>query len=163
MTAISTTTEGDLSKRKAPVIPASFVTLNTNGFIWREFLVRLPSGFIADDLKEPGIWTLVQYSSNSLVRHDRLYMVAFDESWVAEAIVADATKEGVVLAKPRITQFPPRYSSLFQTEEYRVVWYGVGYCVERKKDSKRMTSPVSSAALAERELVGLYPKIGGSA
>lgn len=148
----------DLSSRKAPVIPAQLVELNSAGFVWRELMVRLPTGFIADDLKEPSIWSLVQSSRNSLVRHDRLYIVAYDESWVAEAVVAEAGRDYAVISKPRITQLSDRYTNLFQTEDYRVIWTGTGYCVERKKDSRRMTTPVSSAAIAERELASFYPR-----
>ncbi|MDW9902032.1 hypothetical protein GOA77_09150 [Sinorhizobium meliloti] len=151
----------DLSSRKAPVIPAQLVELNSAGFVWRELMVRLPTGFIADDLKEPSIWSLVQSSRNSLVRHDRLYIVAYDESWIAEAIVAESGRDYAVLSKPRITQLSDRYTNLFQTEDYRVIWTGTGYCVERKKDSRRMTTPVSSAAIAERELTSLYPRDRG--
>ena len=133
------------------------VTLNANGFGWREFMVRLPAGMVADNLKEPSLWAKVQKGPNALRKHDRVYAVAFDESWVAEAIVIDADKEKAVLAKPRLTTFGERFDKLFETEDYRTVWMGEGYVVERKSDGHRMTQPVHSAAIAERDLRNLYP------
>lgn len=163
MTSVAKRKDDDLKPRQAPVIPAANIVLNHSGMLWREFIVRLPSEFIADDLKEPEVWSLVQRGGCSLANFDRLLLVAFNESWIAEAIVADAGARHVVLAKPRITQMPEKFGNLFQTEDYRVAWNGVGYFVERKKDSKRMTRPVASAALAERDLAALYPSKTSSA
>ena len=64
----------------------------------------MPEDFIADDSKETGVWRKVQINrSTSLRKHDRLYLVAFDESWAAEAIVIDAIAEP--LARNKQTQF----------------------------------------------------------
>jgi hypothetical protein len=150
--------ETDLTPRQAPTVPPAAVTLNANGFVWREFMVRLPDAFVADDLKEPSIWKRVQSGHNALVKHDRLYMVAYDESWAAEAIVASADRERAVLAKPRLTNFPERFEKLFEDEVYRVAWVGNGYCVIRKADGHRMTTPAGSAGIAERDLINLHPR-----
>lgn len=133
------------------------VTLNSNGFGWREFMVRLPAGMVADNLKEPAIWAKVQKGPNAFRRHDRVYAVAFDESWIAEAIVIDGDKGRAVLAKPRLTTFGERFDRLFEDENYRVTWMGSGYVVERKSDGHRMTQPAQTVALAERDLRNLYP------
>lgn len=149
--------EETYSPREPLAVDAARVTLNNDGFGWREFLVRLPEGLVADDLKEPTIWRKVQGGPNSFRRHDHLYLVSFDETWVADAIVADADKRQAVLCKPRVTTFPARYDQFFQDENYRVIWTGAGYCVERKRDGHRMTQPTANAALAERDLTRLYP------
>jgi hypothetical protein len=139
------------------------VTRNSDGFMWREFAIRLPAGMVADTLKEPSIWAKVQKGANALRKHDRLYLIAFDESWVAEAIVIEADKEKAVLAKPRLTTFGERFDKLFETEDYRVAWTGTGYTVERKSDGHRMTQIVHSRAMAEKDLRNLYPTKGGLA
>jgi hypothetical protein len=147
----------DLKPREPIAIDPARVTLSNNGFGWRDFMVRLPKDFVADDLKEPSIWRKVQLGANALRRHDHLYLVSHDENWVAEAIVADAERNHAVLCKPRITNFPERYDRFFEDENYRVKWMGQGYVVERKRDGHVMCQPLGSAALAERELQRLYP------
>jgi hypothetical protein len=119
----------------------------------------VPDGFVADDLKDPAAWRRLQTGSrNSLKKFDRVFVVAFDESWVAEAIVASADAKGAVLAKPRVTTMPARYDNLFSDENYRVVWNGYGYVTERKTDGHIMTQPTANPELATRLLVGLYPQ-----
>lgn len=146
----------DLTTRKVPVIQASNVTLNNGGFAWREFQVRLPDGMIADDLKDPAVWRQVQ-TSVGLVKHDRVYLIAFDDTWVAEAIVASADRDGVVLAKPRLTTFPDRYNGLYEDETYRVTWNGVGYCGVRKADGRKVTTLHPMPEMAEREIRQMNP------
>jgi hypothetical protein len=94
----------------------------------------------------------------ALRKFDQVIAVAFDETWMAEAVVADA--RSVVLSKPRITTFPKRYDPLFADENYELRWTGVGYAVFRKKDKHQMTAPVATTALAERDLKRLYPQDG---
>ncbi|APH74091.1 hypothetical protein [Aquibium oceanicum] len=147
----------ELAPRKPAEIDPRLVTLNSNGFGWREYMVRMPKEIVLDDLKEPGIWRRVQSSGNSLRKHDRVYMVAFDESWSAESIVTDSDMKKAVLSKPRVTTFSARFDGLFEDEKYRVMWTGSGFAVERKADGHRMTQPVASAAVAERDLRQLYP------
>jgi len=146
----------DLTPRKAPTIHSSSVILNHGGFAWREYLVRLPSGLIADDLKEPAIWRQVQ-TAIGLAKHDRLYLVSFDDTWVAEAIVASADRDGAVLAKPRLTTFPDRYDGLYEDDTYRVTWTGVGYCGVRKADGKKVTTQHPMPESAEREIRQINP------
>lgn len=151
-------TETPLAPRSAPDIDPARATLQVSGFAWREYLVRVPSGFVADDLKEPGIWRKVQNGSkNALRKYDRLTIVAYDESWLAEAIVASADNKGAVLAKPRVTSLPSRFDKLFEDDMYRIAWNGFGYIVERKSDGHAMTQPTANVELATRLLAQLYP------
>lgn len=146
------------AERQAPEIDPARVLVQAAGQMWREYLVRVPEGFVADDLKTPGVWRKLQTGSrNSLKKFDRLFVVAFDEGWVAEAIVASADSKGAVLAKPRVTTLPARYDELFQDDKYRVVWNGHGYIVERKVDGHPMTQATANAELATRLLTQLYP------
>ncbi len=149
----------DIDINAKPVeIKPEHVQKNSDGFCWREWQVRLPSEAVADDLKDPAIWRGVQRGQFPLRRHDRVYVIAYDESWVAEAIVADANQNQAVLAKPRVTLFPARYDRLLEDDVYRVVWVGTGYLVERKADGHRMTQVVPTAQIAERDLVRLHPQ-----
>ncbi|MCW5747728.1 MAG: hypothetical protein KIT36_16185 [Alphaproteobacteria bacterium] len=141
-----------------PAIDPANVRLNLEGFAFRSIFVRLPEGLAADDLKEPAIWRAVQPTPARLRDFDQLVMVAYDQSWLAEAVVAFADATRVVLAKPRLTTFPPRYDRPLEDARYRIVWGGTGYVVERKHDGHRMTHPAATVALAERDLRHLYPR-----
>lgn len=146
-------------QRKVPVIDPAFVVINADSFAYRQFMVRLPEGAIADDLKEPSLWARVQASRNlALRKHDHLYIVAFDESWAAEAVVVQANAEVAALSKPRIMRFAERLKPLYSDGVYTVAWYGNGFAVKRLADGTRMTQIVANEALAERDLGRLYPR-----
>jgi len=122
-------------------------------------MVRLPEGAIADDLKEPSLWARVQSNRNvALRKHDHLYIVAFDESWAADAIVVQANGNAAVISKPRLVAFSDRVKSLYSDGTYAVAWYGNGFAVKRLSDGTRMTQIVVNEALAERDLGRLYPR-----
>src|SRR6185312_4992517 len=145
-------------KPQHPVIKPFAVAVDMDGFATRNVFVRLPEGFTAQGLEDPNLWAQVQgYPGKSLKLFDRLMLVAFDESWFAEATIVRADSVSAVLSKPRITTIPPRYDRLFEDDQYRVKWYGSGYAVERKSDLHRMTGIVANAPIAERDLARLYP------
>lgn len=144
--------------RKLPFVAPDMVTVDRDGFKFRDVFIRLPSGAIADDLKEPSIWKKVQSGGKSLRKFDRVMLVSYDESWIAEAIVAHADADQAVLGKPRITTFPDRVEKLFGDGKYQVVWTGGGYAVMRLSDGAQMTDSMANAPLAERALAGLYPR-----
>lgn len=147
------------AERQVPEIDPARVQIQSSGQVWREFFVRAPAGFVADDLKTPSAWRKLQVGSrNALKKFDRVFVVSFDETWVAEAIVASADSKGAVLAKPRVTTMPERYDALFSDDTYRVAWNGAGYIVERKLDGHPMTQPTANADLAARLLAQLYPQ-----
>lgn len=152
--------EGEISPtgRAAVEIDPARVVLDSTGQVLRSFVVRLPGGLIADDLKEPRIWRRVQLSRNAFRKFDRLFCIDFDESWVAECIVENADTNKAVLAIPRLTRFSKRFEKLFEDELYRSKFVGHGYVVERKSDGHIMCEPVASAAHAERLLMQLYPR-----
>ena len=147
--------------RKTPEIDPTRVQLQYGGQVWNEFFIRLPDGFVGDDLKDPSAWRKVQAGPRGLRKFDHVFCVAFDESWTATAIVASADRRGVVLGRPNIQTMPERYNKLLETPEYRIAWCGHGFVVERKLDGHRMTQPVANEALAERDLTQLYPRRAG--
>jgi hypothetical protein len=143
-----------------PEIEPALVTVNGDGQAYRTIQARLPARMTAADLSEPRIWRQVQAVPRTALRKfDHLFIIAFDESWTADVLVVSADVEKAVLGKPRIESIPERFMKLFEDERYRVAWTGQGYCVERKGDGVRMTQPVHSAAIAERDLINLYPRV----
>jgi hypothetical protein len=144
--------------RKTPLVAPADVSLNAAGTAWRSWFVRLPEGFVADDIKEPEAWAKVQaVPQKALQKLDFVVLVAADESFVAEAWVAHADGLKAVLSKPRLTAMPERYERLFSDGTYRVVFVGGGYAVERIRDGHRMTPAFATAAVATLELSRLYP------
>lgn len=145
--------------RQTPKVDPNLVSVNSDGFKFRDIFVRLPHGTIADDLKEPEMWKHVQRSgAKALRKFDRLMLVAYDESWIAEAVVAHADGTTIILGKPRITPFPDRVERLFGDGTYQVSWNGTGYVVVRLRDSVAVTNAFPNAALAERALAAMYPR-----
>jgi hypothetical protein len=148
--------------RKLPEVDPSFVKVNTEGFAWRDILVRLPDGAIADDLKEPGLWRRVQNNVQvALRKHDHLYIVAYDETWAADCVVTHATNTVAVLSKPRLISFDERTKPFYCTEDFTVAWYGNGFAVKRLKDGQRVSTVVTSEAVAERDLQNMYDRKPG--
>lgn len=158
-TAVATKTAptADVMPRKLPEIDPAMVRLDQSGHVRNSYVVRLPQGMIADDLKERGIWRRVQNARTSFKQHDQVFFIAHDQAWVAEAVVSEADATGVAVAGVRIIQTPQRARILFRDDKYGIVWNGAGYHVERLIDGHKMTSTVANAALAEKDLRNLYP------
>lgn len=158
-TAIAAEPISDQVTRRAPEIDPSRVKVNSAGFVFRSMFVRLPESFIADDLKESAPWKRVQANSHTALRRfDQVVIVAYDESWIAEAVVAHADTAGVVLGKPRLTSFPMRTEQLYRDDKYAVEFVGAGYRVRRFLDQSFVTPILATAGQAERELFNMYPK-----
>ncbi len=146
------------SERKAPQVSPKEITVDSHGQAVRRLVIRLPAGFIADDLKSPEVWRTVQATAYALKRHDHLYLKSFDESWVAECICVEGTNQMAELSKPRITQMESRLKDYFNDGKYRIAWIGNGYAVFRLSDNSRMTAPTANEQLAMADLRGLYPR-----
>ena len=115
-----------------------------------QYFVKLPEWAVADDLKDPSIWSKVQCSRNPLQVHDALYMVGFASKFAVEARVVQALGSGAVLALQKIVHFPERLTPLFSDDKYRVVWAVQGFAVERLADGMRVGGDFGSEALAVR-------------
>jgi hypothetical protein len=145
---------------KLALIDPARCVIQAEGFAYKELFVRLPADFIADHINSRAeAWQSVQSrSGKALKKFDRVTVVAWDETWMAEAIVVEAGQLRVFFAKPKITSLGARYENLCEDENYRVEWAGSGYVVRRKRDSVVVTQSATTAALAERDLRNLYPK-----
>jgi hypothetical protein len=143
--------------RAIPVISPQFAKLNLSGNEYQHWVIRLPEGAIADDLKEPPLFKQLQQSPKALRKHDSVRLVEYDESWVAEAIVADANATEVVLAGVRIVQLPQRIKPLFEDDRFKVEWRGTGYVVIRKSDGAKMSDFFPTEQLAIRAVGSQYP------
>lgn len=80
--------------------------MDFSGQLSRRVQVIAPEAMAADDLSNSEIWRLVQGSPLArLQRLDRLLIVAHDEVWAAEALVASANEHGAELAGVRVFDF----------------------------------------------------------
>lgn len=133
------------------------VKLDFGGQCTSRWFVRLPEWAVADDMKDPAIWSRVQGSRVPLRVHDELYIVGFGAAFAVEARVIQATSQAAVLALQKIISFPERLTPLFADESYRVVWTVEGFAVERKADGARIGGTFGSEQLAIRQVASQYP------
>jgi hypothetical protein len=138
------------------------MSIQAEGFVYRTFVVRLPENMIAQDLHDypDRIWTKVQSDQlgKALSKFDRLICLAFDETWMLEAMVAQAGRTNVVLAGHKITQLPGAQESLFADATYAVKWSGDGYGIYRVSDGIRIGNESwQEPAAAKAGLMRLYP------
>ncbi|WP_370301572.1 hypothetical protein [Pseudooceanicola sp.] len=140
-------------------IDPRYVYAESHGHCSRSWFVRLPMGMLADDLKDPTIWSQVQNDrTKALRRHDRLYLVEHDELFAAEARVTEATSTAAALGILKVISFPERLTPLFDDGTYAVRWCPSGYYVIRKEDQAQLGTHFGSEALAIRHLQSRYPR-----
>lgn len=133
--------------------------IDSMGHHTRQWFCRLPQGMKADDLKSPAIWSRVQGDrAKALRRHDKLYLVDYDEAFAVDARVTDVTGDAAVLALQKIISFPERLTPLFADGVYAVRSGGDGYYVMRLADHVQMGPCFGSEALAIRHIQNLYPR-----
>ena len=137
------------------------VQVNDAGFAFRNLMVRLPDGMVADDLRNPKIWRKIQIGdmSHRLLKHDHLFILSFDETWFANAIVSYADQISAALVILKVGSFREIDKVLFSDGTYRVVWTGAGFGVQRVSDGVMTSNQAhSTEALAVAALRLLYPK-----
>lgn len=129
------------------------------GHAFAEYVIFLPEGLNLDDLgKEPAVFSRIQGGRFPLRELDKLILIAHDRSWIAEARVAVSKPDGVVLFKLDKRDWPARYDTLPETNEYRVMHDAIGYRVQRKRDLAWVSQPVHSVTMAARDMDALYPR-----
>ena len=130
------------------------------GHQWREFLVRLPEGAGKDDLKDPSLWRKTQSRPGTALRlFDRLTIVAFDETWMAECRVIRADASSAVLSFSKIIEMGTgRFDNLPQDDTYKIRWSGTGYIVVRKSDEVIMSRPVRDLGQAATDMRRLHAR-----
>lgn len=138
-------------------IPQASVSEEHGGHLRRHFVVRLPRDTVLDDIRDRRVWRLVQAGRKAFRLFDSLFIIAFDESWICEALVIEADGTGATIHPSRVVSCPEK-PALMMTEHYAVTWEGDGYAVRRKADNVRMTEPVANQELAIRDLKNLYSK-----
>lgn len=157
-TTLQTATAGEDAHGAVEIDP-SWVTLQSEGFIWKHWSIRLPAGATLADLNEsPTLFRLVQLSRQAICRLDRMTIFAYDESWLVDAVVSGATAKSVTLAGIRKIDLPARQEVLFQDATYKVAWFGRGYAVQRKSDGLRVSEIVTTTEECERELRRRYSR-----
>ena len=141
-----------------PIKPTA-LQWQSEGFCWREALVRLPQGATLQDLNDgPTIWRNIQDNKQTALRKwDRVRVVAFDELWFVDATVSHADHSKVVLCGIKKTDMPARSAAMFQDETYKVDWLGSGYGVVRKSDGVPMGNQTFTLPeQAKMHLLSLY-------
>ena len=137
------------------------VMVNDAGFAYRNLMVRLPEGMVADDLRDPKIWRKIQIGdmSRRLSKYDHLFILSFDETWFVDAIVSYADQTSAALTILKVGTFREVGKALFSDGTYRVTWTGAGFGVQRISDGVMTSNQAhSTEALAVSALRNLYPK-----
>jgi len=153
------TTDTPPPRAKAPTFDEAMVAIDWHGQSTKHLFCRAPSGLIADDLKQRGIWDRVQRNPIKALRpYDTVRIVGPDQTWTATALVAESDQSGAALVDVKIVQLPPTARQLFRDSTYAVEFDGLKFIVVRISDGRRMTDGASNVEQAERDLRGLYPK-----
>ena len=137
------------------------VQVNDAGFCYRNVMVRLPEGMVADDLRDSKIWRRIQIGDQShrLLKPDHLFILSHDESWFCEAIVSYADNISASLAILKVGSFHEVDQALYADGTYKVTWTGAGFGVQRISDNVMTSNQThSTEALAITALRNLYPK-----
>ena len=155
-----TTDKASPDAHEAPVVKPINVMVNDCGQMWRNILVRMPEGAVADDLRDSKIWRLVQAAPvAALVKMDQLLILGFDESWGAEAIVKHATNTEARLLIKKVFGFAEvGVDGLFSDGTYEVFWDGGTYGVRRVNDQMPVSRGFGSEGLAIDALRREYPR-----
>jgi hypothetical protein len=142
-----------------PEVKPAQVRVNSADQLWRSLLVRMPKDSVADDLRTPAIWRLVQASPFSALRAlDRLFVLAHDESWAAEAICKTADNKSASLAITKVFAFAGVGEGLFSDGTYKVGWSGHAFDVIRISDDVPVSTGFGSEGTAIDALRKLHPR-----
>jgi len=160
MTASNAAIAESTAPRKSPMIDPAQVRLQCETVMcFKEWFVRLPADATLQDLNEPSIWRNVQNDyRRALSRFDRVHIVSWDESWLVDAVVADASLLGATLAGIRKVDLPARVEPLLETEKYKTLFRAGLYVTVDKKTGQEVTLPEVSKMMAERRHADLYPR-----
>lgn len=124
------------TREPRPLSPQS-LAIQTDGFVFREWVMRLPADVILQDLHDsPTIWRAIQSTQRALRPLDRVTAISFDQSWIVrDAIVAEADHQRVVLhIRPSDVVRLKSKTAEFQDETYVIRWAGAGFAAYRKAD-----------------------------
>lgn len=149
------------AERDLKVIKSSAIKINSEGFCWRDALLRLPSGYVIQDLHDwPEAFKNIQSSSRTALRQfDHLLIVDYSESTWAEAIVSFASATKVHLVGVRIISAQKREDDSYADDTYKITWAGSGYAVTRKADEAPMGAQTfANERAAKAYLLSLYPR-----
>ena len=150
----------DSAGRKIPQIGPQHLIWDLIGIELRHGVINAPPELIADDTKRTDEWMwgkLQRHPQKALRAEDQLLIRAFDRSWRVRAIVSAADVRSVVLAGFQVISTPQRQKPLLEDENYRLIWVGNGFRVQRKRDGQLVSQVLPTERLAEIELRNQYP------
>jgi hypothetical protein len=113
---------------------------------------------VPDDLRTPQVWRLVQHSNAALIKMDRLLIIAFDESWIVEAIVKYASNTEARLLILKVSSFAAVGEGLFSDGTLEVYWTGADYGFRRMTDKVPLGRGFPSEGAAIDALRRWYPR-----
>ena len=115
------------------------VKINSEGFAWRDVLIRMPKEMVADDLRDPKIWKKAQTSPQTALRKlDHLFILTFDEKQMVRAVVTHSTGTEAHLSIERVSSFREQGASFYSDGTLEVFWDGSSYGVRRIADQVRV-------------------------
>ena len=144
------------------LIKPSHCSVNSAGQHWKEMLVHCPKNMVADDLRSPQIWKLVQQTPQSaLCTMDRLFVVGFLQDWYADCLVKCATANEAKLVILRVGSFAEISDQLFSDGVLQVWFDGQSFGVRRVNDKVPIASGFSTEGQAIDALKSSYPRTVG--
>jgi hypothetical protein len=146
--------------RAAPLVKPASVTVNDAGHAWRNILVRMPEGAVADDLRDPKLWAAVQSTPvAALLKLDQLLILGFDESWGAEAIVTHASHNSAKLLVKKVFGFGGGIGEgLYSDGTLEIFWDGGSYGYRRVIDKIPLARGFATEGAAIDALRASYPR-----
>jgi hypothetical protein len=131
-------TTASADARAAPLLKSAALTWNSDNFVWRDCLVRLPKEAILQDLNVPEIWWGIQSTPQKALRPlDRVTAISFDGSFIVkDVLVIEADHQRAVLAiRPSdVVRVGQGRTAEWQDDRFIVKWSGVGFHAVRKSD-----------------------------
>jgi len=144
---------------KKPKISSQSVEVDVAGMKTTRWFVRLPEGLVADDLKDPALWSVVVAQRLKVIKkHDVVYAVGFADDFAVEARVVGVSGDGIALGKLSIINFPAPTKPLYSDDLYAIAWVGNGYGVIRKSDKMQMGPVFATEQKAIMHLQNQYPQ-----
>lgn len=159
MTKAMAAMQAEPEEDKPVMVKPNAVQIDSEGFVTRHLVVHAPPGAVADDMRNPGVWKLVQgNAATALRKYDSLTIFAADEGWMMQAMVSVAKSDSAKLAIGKVSTFQTAGEGLFSDGTHKVVFEGIGYFVERISDGGKMGHGHASEALAIDAIRRLYPQ-----
>ncbi|MCX2721968.1 hypothetical protein [Roseibium salinum] len=139
------------------------VQMQSEGQVYREWVIHLPEGADKSDLQTPSIWKRVQGDrSKSLIIKDKLTIFSSDESWFCEARVWKADRLGAHLRFSKISEFREASADLWSDEFHELKFETGHYFVyDKRSGARKFAQGFLTEESARTACIASYPKAVG--